>query len=275
VIIAPLPDIRYNDTAWIRSVQSIVAAQIGATVDEKKVALTGFGKDASSYYLKMFPEWGSINVESQFATYNSTDIRKAFLRPLPSIPTARVMHPNNIRFLGDFSMSAEFKSLVAEAKYLKEYAKEWGSGPFITVDAVVIQSGHILLVTRGDNPGKGLLALPGGFVNKNEPIRKAAVRELMEETKLCDNKGEMPKAVVASYMQEEHTKVFDDPDRSLRGRIITFAHLFKLPDSKKLWKVTGSDDAADARWFRLGDLRSEDFFEDHWHIINGFICAGI
>jgi bifunctional NMN adenylyltransferase/nudix hydrolase len=62
--------------------------------------------------------------------------------------------------------------------------------------------------------------------------------------------------------------VFDHPDRSLRGRIITHAFLFRLPERRELFSVTGGDDARSANWHRLGDLRPEQFFEDHWSIIN-------
>ena len=54
----------------------------------------------------------------------------------------------------------------------------------MTVDAVVVQSGHILLVKRGDMPGKGLWALPGGFLNQEETMLDGAIRELKEETKI-------------------------------------------------------------------------------------------
>ena len=165
-------------------------------------------------------------------------------------------------------MTDTFRNLLAEAEYLEAYPKEWGTGPFITADAVVIQSGHILLVERGQLPGKGLLALPGGFVDPDERIRDGSVRELKEETAISDAKGEVPPAMLASFIDDTKTRVFDAPHRSLRGRIITHAFLFRLPDRRTLFRVKGSDDAATAKWYRLGDLSSEQFFEDHWSIIN-------
>ena len=53
----------------------------------------------------------------------------------------------------------------------------------------------------------------------------------------------------------------------MRGRIITHAFLFRLPNRRKLFSVKGGDDAAKAHWHRLGDLRPDMFFEDHWSII--------
>ena len=43
--------------------------------------------------------------------------------------------------------------------------------------------------------------------------------------------------------------------------------LFRLPERRELAKVKGGDDAAHARWYRLGELRPEQLFEDHWSII--------
>ena len=137
----------------------------------------------------------------------------------------------------------------------------------MTADAVVVQSGHILLVERGQRPGKGLLALPGGFVEESERIRDGAVRELAEETQLSDRKGALSEAALASFIKDDRTRVFDAPSRSLRGRIVTHAFLFDLPERQQLYRVKGSDDAAHAGWHRLDDLSAEMLFEDHWSII--------
>ncbi|MCS5525466.1 MAG: NUDIX hydrolase, partial [Candidatus Poseidoniaceae archaeon] len=56
--------------------------------------------------------------------------------------------------------------------------------PALAVDAVVITNGEILLITRGREPWKGMLALPGGFVDKGEDPEIAVLRELKEETGL-------------------------------------------------------------------------------------------
>ena len=60
--------------------------------------------------------------------------------------------------------------LVEEQAYIKRYKDIWADAPyaptFVTTDAVVIQSGHVLLVKRRTAPGKGLWALPGGFLKE-------------------------------------------------------------------------------------------------------------
>lgn len=276
LIVESLNDHPYSDTAWVAEVQRQVNATVlemgnrggfkNAGVKDFSVALTGFGSDASSYYLKLFPEWANIQVDSPYATFHATDIRARYFQRIPEVP-ATALSKRVAGQLEEFKRSEPFRSLLEETEYLAEYPKQWGKGPFVTADAVVVQSGHVLLVERGQLPGKGLLAVPGGFVNPAERIRDAAIRELREETGISDVKGQIPPAMLASFIEDSHTRIFDAPNRSLRGRIITHAFLFRLPDRRSLFKVKGGDDAAYAQWHRIGDLAPEMFFEDHWSII--------
>ena len=276
LIVEPLHDHYYSDTAWVTEVQRRVHQLVlregnpdGFAANGTKdfsIALAGYGKDSSSYYLKLFPEWGSVQIDSQHGTFGASDIRARLFQRIPDVP-ASILSKGVAEQLHDFTRTEVFRDLLAEREYLDAYPQEWGEGPFVTADAVVIQGGHILLVERGQLPGKGLLALPGGFVGKDERIRDAVIRELREETAIGDAKGPIPPAMLASFIEDSETRVFDAPQRSLRGRIITHAFLFRLPDRRELATVKGGDDAAHARWYRLGELQPDMLFEDHWSII--------
>lgn len=276
LIVAPLDDHLYSNIAWVTEVQRTVRAIVldhgnhhgfqNHGIGDFRVALTGYGKDASSYYLKLFPEWENLQIDSQYGTFSSTHVRHRYFQRIPEIP-ASILSAGVAQFMREFMLGEVFRGLLEEAEYLEAYPAQWGKGPFVTADAVVIQSGHILLVERGGFPGKGLLALPGGFVGPDEHIRDAAIRELREETAISDGKGQIPPAMLASFIEDSRTRVFDAPTRSLRGRIITHAFLFRLPERRKLFSVKGGDDAAHARWYRFGDLGPEMLFEDHWSII--------
>jgi bifunctional NMN adenylyltransferase/nudix hydrolase len=153
---------------------------------------------------------------------------------------------------------------------VKKYKEAWKAAPFpptfMTVDAVVVQSGHILLVKRGDMPGKGLWALPGGFLNQEETMLDGAIRELKEETKI-----KVPVPVLKGSIKE--SKTFDAPNRSSRGRTITQAFLIDLGVGE-LPKVKGSDDAEKAFWVPFNQVKQEKMFEDHHAIIDYFLNIG-
>jgi bifunctional NMN adenylyltransferase/nudix hydrolase len=276
LIIQPLNDHFYSDTAWVSEVQRVVNAVVldvgnghgyqNSGTRDFRIALTGYGKDASSYYLNLFPHWGNIQIDSQYGTFSSSDIRARYFQRIPEVPGS-ILSAGVIAWLEAFKMTTTFAGLLAEAEYLADYPKKWGKGPFITADAVVIQSGHLLLVERGGLPGKGLLALPGGFVDPHERIRDAAIRELQEETEISDGVAPLNARALSAFIEDNRTCVFDAPNRSLRGRVITHAFLFRLPDQRDLFHVKGSDDAVHAAWHRIGDLKPDMFFEDHWSII--------
>ena len=284
ILLRPIPDRLYNDQAWIAEAQRIVTETVldvgnrGGVhlhgTNDFRIALAGYKKDGTSFYLKMFPDWHQIDIPSQFGTLSSGEIRKEYFRRVPRL-TNFGLAPGVFRWLMDFALTDTFKDLVAEREYIDAYKASWEGTPyppvFVTVDAVVVQSGKVLLIRRGAAPGRGQLALPGGFINQTEPLKTAVIRELKEETMISDGKGEIPPAMLASFIDEKATRVFDQPDRSLRGRVITHAFLFRCPDRRTMFKVKGSDDAASAAWHRLGDLTPDQFFEDHWSILEEMV----
>ena len=56
--------------------------------------------------------------------------------------------------------------------------------PKVTAVTVVERGGRVLMVKRGLEPGIGLWSLPGGYVDRGEPVEAAAAREVLEETGL-------------------------------------------------------------------------------------------
>ena len=164
----------------------------------------------------------------------------------------------------EFCNGEVFASLRQEYEFIRRYKDAWKAAPyaptFVTVDAVVVQSGHVLMVERKARPGKGLLALPGGFVNPDEKLVDACLRELREETRL-----KVPLPVLKGSIKS--LQVFDDPFRSERGRTITHACYLELQPNKELPKVKGGDDAKHAMWVPLADLNPAHIYEDHYFII--------
>lgn len=274
IAIEPVRDYYYNDHYWVTDIQNKTSQYIQPG---DSVALLGNFKDSSSYYLKYFPQWDFTPVKTENKV-NATDLRNLMFAEQAQISYLRHVPPKVGVWLQKHYLHEEwgkqtgFAERCKEFKYLQDYKKLWEDAPFpptfITADSVVICSGHVLVVRRACNPGKDLLALPGGFVKQSERVKDAALRELKEETGI-----RVDKIILESNIRDSN--VFDHPDRSLRGRTITHAYCIKLKDGD-LPEVKGNDDAAKAFWLPLmdvGRLESE-FFEDHAHIIQYFVNKG-
>jgi bifunctional NMN adenylyltransferase/nudix hydrolase len=258
-------DYLYNDNAWVSEIQQKVKI---ITDGSKSVVLVGHLKDDSSYYLSMFPQWDFLEVTPRLQL-SATDIRHK-LFATDDISSVIYSVPDPVwKFLYQWLDTPDFSRLRSEYDYLIAYKSRWAVAPypvtFVTTDAVVIKSGHVLVGIRGGNPGKGLCALPGGFLNQHESILDGCLRELREETKIRVKDHDLKKHLVSSH-------VFDHPDRSLRGRTITHAHFFDL-GTGELPSVKGSDDIETAFWMPIGDVYSNEstFFEDHRDIIMYFL----
>jgi 8-oxo-dGTP diphosphatase len=114
--------------------------------------------------------------------------------------------------------------------------------PAVTCDAVVFTMRAddlaVLLIKRKDEPFKGRWALPGGFVNENESLERAAARELAEETGITG-------------VRLEQLGAFGDPGRDPRGHTVTIAWVtFIVAEAA----ITAGDDAAEAEWHSFRKL---------------------
>jgi 8-oxo-dGTP diphosphatase len=110
----------------------------------------------------------------------------------------------------------------------------------VTVDVVIfgVMKGElkVLLIKRKNWPFEGMWAIPGGFVDMDEPLEDAAARELYEET-----------GVEGVHLEQFYT--FGQPDRDPRTRVISVAYLALL-DAGQL-QPRAADDAADVGWFSV------------------------
>ncbi len=254
----------YSDNLWLAAVQQQV---LEITRGSHSIVVFGHHKDSTSYYLNLFPQWDYFETGG-YADLHSTAIRQAYFAGETTDYLNQVPGPV-ADFLGEFEKTEKYQALVAEYQFLQAYFQAWSVAPypptFVTVDAVVLQAGHILVVRRKARPGLGQIALPGGFVQSDETLLDGMLRELKEETRL-----KVPLPVLRGSVIDSH--VFDNPNRSLRGRTITHAYLIQLKGGE-LPPVKGGDDAARAWWMSLADLYAQEdqFFEDHFQIIQHFV----
>ena len=264
IIFVPIRDY-YDDARWAAAVEEGVrVAMEKHGHPTPRLALAGFHKDASSNYLKLFPQWPFIASERQ-GDVDATPIRELYFDNCETAWASAKIPSAVALYLEYWRTQPAFAAMREEHETIEADKQEWGLGPFITLDAVVTVAGHVLLVRRRNPPGKGLWAIPGGFLEGRERLLQGAIRELKEETGLDIADAELARAFRA-------VSVFDHPDRSPRGRVITHAHWFDL-SLPALPSVAGADDAAEACWFPIADLpgMETELFEDHFVILDGFL----
>lgn len=120
----------------------------------------------------------------------------------------------------------------------------------LTVDCVVFnERGELLVIKRGNDPFKGMFALPGGRVEYGESTESASLRELKEETGID--------GVITRLIG-----VYSKPGRDPRGHAVSIAFLVT---PKRGAVPVGGDDAVSARFVKEWETLSFGF--DHMDII--------
>lgn len=261
----------YDEARWVAAVQAGVRAQVGQAA---AVALVGHFKDATSDYLRAFVGWQVVPLP-RVGLADGTGVRDAVFgaagHPIDATLAALVDQApeSTLDFLRAWVALPHFEPLAHEWRAMRDYRASWAVAPyppvFVTVDAVVRCGNRVLLIRRGQAPGKGLWALPGGFIEQRETAYQSTLRELKEETGL---------ELLGSAMRQalKSVAVFDHPDRSQRGRTITHAHYFDLGE-RELPEVEAADDAEAVEWMPVHTLTAmeEQFHDDHFHMLDHFL----
>ena len=130
--------------------------------------------------------------------------------------------------------------------------------PLPAVAALVLNhKDQLLLVKRSVEPAKGKWCLPGGFIEIDESIEEAALRELEEETGI---KGEIDGLIDFFSQKGWHYKA-----------ILIFGYKVKILGGE----VRAGDDAQDAGFFSLDTLPPIAFLSHQRLIEKGLSDIGI
>ncbi len=115
--------------------------------------------------------------------------------------------------------------------------------PRVAVGALVVHNNKVLLILRGKAPAKGIWSIPGGSVNLGETLQAAAEREVLEETGLQIQAGE----VIYSFEKIQHDKA---------GKVQYHYVILDLAAEPldPAQPLKPADDAVEAGWFTLADL---------------------
>ena len=198
---------------------------------------------------------------------------RALMEPLDMTHLKLNSPPAMHEFVEMYIHSPEYQAMLGEQNGYDTNKLTWDMAPyeniFVTTDAVVTHKSSILMIRRKNSPGRGLWALPGGFLGPKQWIRDSIIRELREETRIA-----VPNEDLLRIMQP--IQVFDNPSRSLRGRTITHAARFNLDHlGIERPKVRADDDADAVRWFSFAEIQRADaeLFEDHAEIIKRLVFS--
>ncbi len=131
---------------------------------------------------------------------------------------------------------------LTEKEFLEQYDDSAFRHPSNTVDMVLmtVSEGQLklLLIRRGNHPWIHQWALPGGFVEFDEDLDDAVLRELKEETAIDEE----------FYFTQLYT--FGSADRDPRTRVISTMYL-ALTDESNIRRSKAGDDAAETGWFTV------------------------
>jgi bifunctional NMN adenylyltransferase/nudix hydrolase len=271
-------DVPYDDEQWAENLRAAVSPH---TALWSECFLVGHKKDASSFYLDMFPEWQYVEADPVKNIHvlgdvpiDGTLIRQSYFGMTGGpwnwkyhVPTGVHDYMSRWARLNKEEFRRISKERGAEVAHQIEWeceaTRKYGKPNHATVDALLEAPGSILLIRRKGDLGNGAFALPGGFVGAGERLYRAALRELHEETGIkLDDKHVPP--------EKRFLVPFDHPKRSINGRIITNVLHVKVESEIQ---ATAGDDAADAFWVPKSSLPAmkRQFFSDHYHIIQHFI----
>lgn len=122
--------------------------------------------------------------------------------------------------------------------------------PYVAADAIIEVPGGGIVLIRRKNPPFGW-AIPGGFLDRDESLESAAIREAREETGLS-----------VCLVRQFHA--YSEPGRDLRHHVVTMVFIARAEGVPR-----GGDDAAEARVFTRETLPTDLAF-DHRQILDDY-----
>lgn len=224
--------------------------------------------DAITHYHEKFTDRVMfMDIDTEFEDVSSSEVREIFRRNpechykdvqkhisrpvFEYIKEHQLYHQNPLNYAD------------IEKKFIEDYKKR-GWGTFAnTVDILATCGDEVLLIRRKKPPFQNYWCTPGGFFDAVDMIDKetgatikadadlehAAQRELREETQID--------APVEKFEQIKTYSHMFDP----RLRIVDTAFHVRVSAAQKK-KAIGSDDAAEAAWFKIDDLPKMGFHHE-------------
>jgi ADP-ribose pyrophosphatase YjhB (NUDIX family) len=115
--------------------------------------------------------------------------------------------------------------------------------PVVGVGIVIVNDGKIVLIKRGNEPGKGKWSIPGGLVELGEHIDQSVIREAKEETCLT---------VASPKLLDVVDNVDIDGDGKIKYHYVIVDYLVKVVGGD----IAAASDAEELRWVPFDEVES-------------------
>ena len=207
------------------------ALRCAAELELKSIALPALGCDGTGD----FPVVGAAKIMTQ----EVLKLARVQTNPLKKITFCSA----------DEKISQTFLTTVRG--YVDHLRDDLGSGPYVTVDAVIALEEGIILIERS-NPPYGW-ALPGGFVDCGESLETAVKREAKEETDM-------------DLVNIKQLMTYSDPGRDPRFHTVSTVFVAQGQGIPQF-----GDDAKGLKIVKYEDLLKLDYAFDHKQVIQDYL----
>lgn len=113
--------------------------------------------------------------------------------------------------------------------------------PVVGVGIVIVNDGKIVLIKRGNDPGRGKWSIPGGLVELGEHIDQTVIREAKEETCLT---------VTDPRLVDVVDNVDVDGDGKIKYHYVIVDYLVHVVGGD----IAAASDAEELRWVPFGEV---------------------
>lgn len=252
----------YSEDMWV----SNVIGEVSKIAEDSAIALVGHEKDASSYYLRSFPNWVFLET-GNYKGINSTDFRNSFF-----LTSVNHIDYSNISFkvanaLKKYRKTPDFKELQKKYKYVESairFPKKTFT-PDIVCNSLLLTSRYILLVKNQDTLSKNLYSLPECELDQHDNAENCSLKNLAQTTKF-----DILSVNLKKYIKKSHTFQYAERFPVKTQQAVVF--FYKL-DLDVLPKVSSNKKMSSVEWVLLDDLFliEDKFYADHFQIIQYFL----
>ena len=133
--------------------------------------------------------------------------------------------------------------------------RDYPDRPICGVGIVVFHQQKVLLIRRGKPPRQGEWSIPGGKQKLGETLQQAARREVQEETGL---------KLGPLMLVDVVDSIFKDSQKQIQYHY----SLIEWTGEFVSGELNAADDASDAEWFELSEIKNQGLWEKTVEIIN-------